>query len=99
MDKGKLKPASEWWESVCVVTVVPPVHSSQCGVSEAEEFGVDDGEHELTAAMAVTQRTLEQLEQAGGQQERWQERRVWAKSMERIITSTQMPEQPTGSSM
>lgn len=50
-----------------VTVTVPPVHSSQCCVSEREEFGVDDGEHGLTAAMAVTQRTLEQLEQAGGQ--------------------------------
>lgn len=58
---------------VCVVTAVPSVHSSQCGVSEGEMFGVDDGEHGLTTVMAVTQRTLEQLEQAGGQQERRQE--------------------------
>lgn len=48
-------------ESVCVMKAVPPVHSSQCCVSEGEEFGVDNGEHGLTAAMAVTQRTLEQL--------------------------------------
>lgn len=74
--KGKLKPVSKGNECVCVVTAVPPVHSSQCGVSEGEEFWIDNGEHGLTAAMAVTQRTLEQLQQAGGQQERRQERRV-----------------------
>ena len=49
------------------------MHSCQGGVTEGEEFRVDDGEHGLAAAVAVTQRELQQVQQAlwegdGGQQ-------------------------------
>lgn len=40
------------------------MHSCQCGVTEGEEFGVDDGEHGLTAAVAVSKGELQQVQQA-----------------------------------
>lgn len=36
----------------------PAVNSCQCRLSEGEQFGVDDGEHGLTAAVAVSQGEL-----------------------------------------
>lgn len=42
----------------------PAVHSCQDCVTEREEFGVDDGEHGLAAAVAVTQGELQQVQQA-----------------------------------
>ena len=43
------------------------MHPGQGGVSEGEGFGVGAGEHGLTAAGAVTQRTTQELPQAPGQ--------------------------------
>lgn len=40
----------------------PAVHSCQGGVPEREQLGVDDGEHGLAAAVAVTQRELQQVQ-------------------------------------
>lgn len=40
------------------------MHSCQCGVTQGEEFGVDGGEHGLTAAVAVAQREPQQVQQA-----------------------------------
>lgn len=40
------------------------MYSCQRSVSEGEEFGVDDGEHGLAAAVAVTQREPQQVQQA-----------------------------------
>lgn len=40
------------------------MNSCQCGVTEGEEFGVDDGEHGLTAAVAVSQGEPQQVQQA-----------------------------------
>lgn len=37
------------------------MHSCQYGVTEGKEFGVDDGEHGLTAAMAVPQGKKQQV--------------------------------------
>lgn len=42
----------------------PAVHSCQRGVTEGEEFGIDDGEHSLTAAVAVSQGELKEVQQA-----------------------------------
>lgn len=42
----------------------PAVHSCQSGVTEREEFGEDDCEHGLTAAVAVSQGELQQVQQA-----------------------------------
>lgn len=38
--------------------------SCQRGVTEREEFGVDDGEHGLAAAVTMSQREVEQVQQA-----------------------------------
>lgn len=40
------------------------MHSCQCGVTEGEEFGVDDGEHGLAATVTVSQGELKQVQQA-----------------------------------
>lgn len=37
--------------------------SCQCSVSKREQFGINDGKHDLTAAMAVAQRELQQVQQ------------------------------------
>lgn len=40
------------------------MHSGQGGVTEGEELWEDDGEHGLAAAVAVSQRELQQVQQA-----------------------------------
>lgn len=51
----------------------PAVNSSQHGVAEGKEFGVDAGEHGLAAVVAVSQGELQQVQQvlweAGGRQQ------------------------------
>lgn len=42
----------------------PAVHSCQGGVTEGEEFGVDDREHGLAASVTVTEGELQQIPQA-----------------------------------
>lgn len=45
------------------------MHSCQGGFTKGEEFGVDDGEHGLAAAVAVTQGELKQVQQALGERD------------------------------
>lgn len=40
------------------------MHSCQGGVTEGEEFGVDDREHGLAASVTVTEGELQQIPQA-----------------------------------
>lgn len=42
----------------------PAVHSCQGCVTQREELGIDDGEHGLAASVAVTQRELQQVQEA-----------------------------------
>lgn len=49
------------------------VHSCECGFSERKQFRVDDGEHGLTAAVTMSQRPPDHIQQTLGQQERRQE--------------------------
>ena len=50
--------------------------SGQRSVAEGEKIGIDNSEHRMTAAVAVTQWTLKQVQQTVGQQERGQELRI-----------------------
>lgn len=47
----------------------PLVHSSEWRLSERKEFGVDDGEHGLTATVTVTKRPSHNVQKTLGQQE------------------------------
>ncbi len=49
------------------------MHSCESGLSERKQFRVDDGEHGLTAAVTMSQRPPDHIQQTLGQQEGRQE--------------------------
>lgn len=52
---------------------LPAVHPRQRRGAEGEELGVDDGEHGLKAAVAVSQRETQQVQQALREADRGQQ--------------------------
>lgn len=53
------------------------MHSCQHGVAKREEFGVDGGEHGLTAAVAVSKGEQQQVQQSFWEADRRQQAQVY----------------------
>lgn len=64
----------------------PAVDSGQHRVTQREKLGIDDGEHGLAATVTVTQRELQQVQQALWEDDGRQQVQAWKYNMGRIKT-------------